>query len=245
MSCWKDTESMTIHYLVMLLSSNWFKFWHEIGLDVDDGTKEMIREECRKLVKTAIVGRLRGDEVEFEYVDYSNDCKQKVRLQLEEILIRRDIRGREIVKEWVDWKHDETSTAVMLRALHIEARQETLGTAQPPLSPEIQLRLAKLEPMEILDPDSLCKLAGGSKDSWDKYLLDLLEETPNALCNYLFPLLQKSQMKSLWRGVTKELDSGERRQLVAWYIEFARSIGITDDPIPSYLRGTEWDSSDK
>ena len=189
----KDTETMMYHYLIMLLSTDWFfPFWPEIGLDLDQAVKTDMQQGCREIMRAAIVKNSVDDEGEFDYIDWTQEAESRARSMLLDLIDRLGAKGKasSVLQEWNGWGDDGLRSALMLRMLNHELI-EGLSTEGSPV-PDFSIRVAVMETSVVydLDPSQFEEIARKSASSWDKYVqsLFLLDEMPTALRMSQIPL---------------------------------------------------------
>lgn len=229
-----------MHFLIMLLSTDWFlPFWSEIGFDADIEMKARMQEGCREIVRTVIVGKSKDDEGEFDYIDWREELELKANSMLLELIEKLDAKGAAsaVLEEWKPRDHDGLTSTLMLSMLTHELIEGVGLDASP--APDVSIRAAVMEATISygLDPRQFEEISTKSESSWDKYIRSLLDldEIPDALSNNLVPAVHLHRLRVLWNRVSERLTGRQRQELLSWYRPMAKSRGLPWDPIPSFI----------
>jgi hypothetical protein len=237
----KDTAPI-MHYLALLLSTDWFlPFWSEIGVDADTATKAKMQEGCREIVRTVMVKKSLDEEGQFDYIDWMQECKLKVRSMVEKLIgmLHTEAAAHAAIEDWTRRDHEGLSAAVMLSLLTRELIERIGGDFGPP--PDFSIRVAVMEATVTyeLDPNQFEEISKKSASSWDKYVESLLglDKMPTALSDNLHPAVQVHRLRVLWNRVSERLTVTQRQELLSWCRAMAKSRGFPFDSVPRFISG--------
>jgi hypothetical protein len=229
------------HYLVILLSTDWFfPFWFDIGLEIDRETKAQIQQRCRDFVKNEMAKKSVDDEGEFRYINCDEECKSKAKYLLMEFLQRFDDlthHGFAVIERWSNRDEDGVRSALMLRMLSHDLIEGVSAEGNP--APGLPIRAAVKQSCKNydLDPTQFEEISMKSQSIWDKYVQSLFhDDVPTTLSDQVTLAVYQERLCMLWNRISERVTLEQGRELLSWYRAAAKSR-VSFDPVPSFIGG--------
>jgi len=220
--------------LLILLSTDWFlPYWGNIGIVVDDATKNCIHEGSRRIVSKFV-----GDAQRMFEVDLTDRRKQETRGSV--ITLLRQCGAEQelsaIFEEWASKTEKDRSTVWNFFNLNQIAVSNPSPHGYPEIGVAIRAKLARV--WEIFDFEfaQIRKACLSSTTDWDRRIHVILGGAAT-LSELLVNALRSRTLHDFWRRLRLELSSEEARTLTAWYRDMTTAMtkGERPDLIPSYV----------
>jgi len=232
------------HYLIMLLSTDWFlPFWSGIGLDLAQELKVAMQRGCREIVRAAIVKGAVDEDGAFDYIDWAEEAKLKAKSMLLELIDTVGVRRAafDVFREWDTWNNDDVASTLMLNMLNHELIEGATTGTSPVLDFEIRVAVMESSVKEDTDPSLFEEIASKSMSEWDKYLQSVLQldGMPTALTDHLPPAINMHRLRVQWNRVSERLTPEQRKELLSWYRQMAESRGLPFSAIPGFVGNSD------
>lgn len=217
--------------LVMLLSTDWFKFyWYTIGIDVDEPTKTSIQQGCREIVKQILSGAK-----SYFHISFAEERKNNTRAMVESLAEKSGARPvLRAIDDWVKMSDEDLKAAWIYTSLTEDLLSGDFRKGDPTLDPAIITIMAGAQMKYDLAPFEFLEKCESSNTSWDQYTRELTGELPTALADDLAAVLTARRFETFWNSLRDKLTGVQREQLVAWYREVAKARSRRD-LVPAYM----------
>lgn len=223
------TDSRSVDYLVMLLSSDWFfDYWAAIGIGLPKVTKTRLQKGCRSIVRQLLL--VQGKEVrEYYHVNFSNERIVATRASFMELLDNCNLVSPESTNILFainsKKKYESPSTLELLEnctELLVTARWNELGI---PLDGSIALVLTEAAKRKSPAETDFCELDLDSSTTWDLFVRSLSPDIPTFLSD-LISVDQRcvSKLDYTWCLACEQLTSKQQETLLNWYRAVVQKI---------------------
>jgi hypothetical protein len=212
-----------IDYLVLLLSTDWFRpYWSDIAIEVDDSVATSIQKGCREIVKQILSG-----VDNYVFVSFSEQRRKETHVLLESLLnkLGAEEAFSATLNEWTATIHDETTAAWVYARLTRDLFADRIGKREPRPDPLIERVMADAEVSYELDPVEFREICTKSQSAWDAYIGGLTPDQPTFLADTLAAVLRVHRFRSFWESMIGKLTPHQRQDLIAWYRSRAKSSG--------------------
>ncbi len=209
--------------LVMLLSTAWFApYWYEIGIEIDEGTKSHVQQECQIIVKEMLSGAS-----EYYSIPFSEERKEQTKLMLVSSIKRTHAEGAfaGVIEEWASVSRDDLTAAWIYSGFVEDLISGRITDGDAKLESRVALAVADLRKPYKLAPFEFSEKCEASQNPWDSYIKGLTPEQPTALADELAARLTARRFRALWDSVRTGLTPAQQQQLITWFHEMAKSRG--------------------
>jgi hypothetical protein len=221
-----------IDYLVMLLSTDWFKpYWVTIGLEVDEPTRDSMQEGCRGIVKQILSGA-----ENYFFATFSEQRRKETHSALDSLVERLNATkgASKTIGEWAGMTHEDSTAAWVYTGVTRDLFSSRIREGSPKLDPAIKIIMAGAEGQYDVAPTDFLEICAEPESCWDEYIKRLTPEQPTFLADILAAVSRARRFRAFWDLVVSKLTPEQRHELVAWYGAMAKSGG-GQDIAPSYV----------